>query len=61
MIEMLKGKACNVVGGRGTFHSWVSAAECSEGHGFFEVLNKMSVNIFEDAVTRPEDLFRIIH
>jgi hypothetical protein len=61
MIEILKGKAYSIVGGRGTFHCWVSAAECSKGHGFCEVLNNMTVQIFEDAVTRAEDLFRIIH
>jgi hypothetical protein len=28
---------------------------------FFEVLNNMPVKIFEDAVTRAEYIFRIIH
>jgi hypothetical protein len=57
----LNGKACNIIQGRGTFNYWVSAAECSKGHGFFEVLNNMSVKIFEYAATRAEDLFRTIH
>jgi hypothetical protein len=61
MIEILKGKACNIIGGRGTFHCWVSAGKCSKGHGFLEVLNNMSVKIFEGAVTRVEYLFRLIH
>jgi hypothetical protein len=57
----LNGKACNIIGGRGSFHCCVSAAECNKGHGFFEALNNISVKISEDAVTRSEDVFRIIH
>jgi hypothetical protein len=46
MIKISNGKACNIIGGRGTFHFWVSAAECSKRHRFFYVLNNMSVKIF---------------
>jgi hypothetical protein len=60
LIEILKGKACTYRGQR-TFHCWVSAGECSKGNGFLEVLNNMSVKIFEGAVTRAEYLFRLIH
>jgi hypothetical protein len=61
VIKILNRKACNITGARGSFHFWVSAAECTKRHGFFEVLNNMSVKIFEDAATRVEYLFRIIH
>jgi hypothetical protein len=57
----LNGKACNITGGRETFHCRVSAAECSKGRGSFEVLNNKSVKIFEGTVTRAEELFRIIN
>jgi hypothetical protein len=61
MIEVLKENAYNIIGDRGTFHCRISAGEYSKGHGFFKVLNNMSIKIFEGAVTRPEYLFRIIH
>jgi hypothetical protein len=27
VIKILNGKACNIIGGRGTFHCWVAVAE----------------------------------
>lgn len=61
VMSILNGKACYITGSRETFQCKVSAAECSKGHGSFEVLNNKSVKIFEDIVTRSENLLSKIH
>jgi hypothetical protein len=44
--DILNGKAYKIIGGRGTSHCWVSAAECGKGYKFLEVLNNMSIKMF---------------
>jgi hypothetical protein len=61
VIEILNGKIRNVIGGRGTFHCWVSVAECNKGHGSFDVFIIYLQRFFGDTLTRARDLFRIIH